>query len=276
MKFTALHPAIWRRIVYGILLVSAAALAPRHTFAQRGIGAVGAGRAGAAGPGIGRSPGVGRPGVVGPGIVRPGVVSPGIFRPGVVGGPLTPLHDSFAPFGVLIPRGRRPFPIFPRFGGFPIFFGLGYSAFWFPNCNGFGGWGYGCGGFSLYDTYALGPDYSLNDYPPAADFSPDNLGPADSLGPADTLGVEGGIGKGLPQTILLYLKDGSVFAVSKYTVSDGKLHYDTLYGGQNEIDLDLLDLQKTIDGNASRGVTFTLTPPSSGPAAPVPIAPPAH
>jgi hypothetical protein len=73
---------------------------------------------------------------------------------------------------------------------------------------------------------------------------------------------------------LLYLKDGSVFAISGYTVSDGKLHYKTGYGDQNDIDLNLLDLQKTIDENAQRGVTFTLTPPNPGPAAPGPIAPP--
>jgi hypothetical protein len=32
------------------------------------------------------------------------------------------------------------------------------------------------------------------------------------------------------------------------------------YGGENTIDLDDLDVQKTVDVNASRGVEFTLKP----------------
>jgi hypothetical protein len=178
-----------------------------------------------------------------------------------------PLHDSVAPFrGFFPPERRRRFPIVPIIF-WPGFFGLGYNAFWFPNCNGFLGWGYGCGAFTLYDGYAPEPVSPPDGNPPAENFAADNFS-------ADNLGEEGGIGVQLPQTFLLYLKDGSVFAISGYTVSDGKLHYKTGYGDQNDIDLNLLDLQKTIDENAQRGVTFTLTPPNPGPAAPGPIAPP--
>jgi hypothetical protein len=66
---------------------------------------------------------------------------------------------------------------------------------------------------------------------------------------------------------LLYLKDGTVFAVATYTVSDGQLHYLTAYGEKNDVLVDLIDLQKTIEANAQRGVAFTLTP-SANPATP--------
>ena len=39
-----------------------------------------------------------------------------------------------------------------------------------------------------------------------------------------------------------------------------KLHYVTNYGGENAIDIDLVDLQKTVDEDALRGVNFTLRP----------------
>jgi hypothetical protein len=48
--------------------------------------------------------------------------------------------------------------------------------------------------------------------------------------------------------------------VTNYWVADGKLHYLTSYGGENTIDLDDLDVQKTVDVNASRSVEFTLKP----------------
>ena len=85
--------------------------------------------------------------------------------------------------------------------------------------------------------------------------------------------------------VLLYFKDGSVFSVASYTVSGGQLHYVTGYGDKNDVSVDELDLQKTIQANAARGVAFTLTPasPAAGsspsplgpaPAPPGPITPP--
>jgi len=56
------------------------------------------------------------------------------------------------------------------------------------------------------------------------------------------------------------MKNGAVYAVTNYWIADGKLHYLTSYGGENAIDLNDLDLQKTVDVNASRGVEFTLKP----------------
>jgi len=68
--------------------------------------------------------------------------------------------------------------------------------------------------------------------------------------------------------VLLYMKDGSVYAVRDYWVSRGQLHYVLLNGTDRMSDIDRLDLQRTVDENARSGVQFTLKPgPSSfGPA----------
>jgi hypothetical protein len=60
--------------------------------------------------------------------------------------------------------------------------------------------------------------------------------------------------------LLLYLKDGSMYALTNYWVAGGKLHYVTSYGGENAIEMDLVDVQHTVDVNSKRGVTFVLTP----------------
>jgi hypothetical protein len=62
----------------------------------------------------------------------------------------------------------------------------------------------------------------------------------------------------------LYLKDGSSFAVSDYWLADGKLHYLTSYGGDNAVDESQVDLQRTVNENASRGVDFSLKPQPAG------------
>jgi hypothetical protein len=79
----------------------------------------------------------------------------------------------------------------------------------------------------------------------------------------------------LRNEFLLYLRDGSVFAVASYTVSAGRLDYVTAYGDKGNVDVGELDLHKTIEANAARGVAFTLTPPTPAPAAssPSPLGP---
>jgi hypothetical protein len=59
---------------------------------------------------------------------------------------------------------------------------------------------------------------------------------------------------------VLYLKDGSSYAVTDYWLENGKLHYVASYGGENAIDESALDLQKTVNENAAQGLTFTLRP----------------
>lgn len=60
--------------------------------------------------------------------------------------------------------------------------------------------------------------------------------------------------------LMLYLNDGTVYALTNYWVADGKLHYVTTYGGENVLGLDQIDVQHTVDVNAKRGVKFILEP----------------
>ena len=127
-----------------------------------------------------------------------------------------------------------PEQIFPprRFPRFPIFFGLpgfrlgrffgGYDSV----CGQFWIWGFACDkvpyfGFG-YSSYSSAPQ------PNSAE-------------------------------VVLWLKDGTVYGLRDYWFVAGKLYYVTNYGGENSIDMDRVDLQKTVDEDALRGVDFTLT-----------------
>jgi hypothetical protein len=59
---------------------------------------------------------------------------------------------------------------------------------------------------------------------------------------------------------LLQLRDGSMYGLVDYWVEDGQLHYTTTYGGQNSLELDRIDLEKTVQLNAERGIQFVLHP----------------
>ena len=58
--------------------------------------------------------------------------------------------------------------------------------------------------------------------------------------------------------VILFLNDGSSYGVTDYWLANGELHYVTTYGGENKIPVEELDLQRTVDANATRGVNFTL------------------
>jgi hypothetical protein len=62
---------------------------------------------------------------------------------------------------------------------------------------------------------------------------------------------------------LLYLKNGQFHLLTNYWVEDNKLHYKTADGGENTFDIEGIDIEKTREVNASRGVTFTLMPKSN-------------
>ena len=64
---------------------------------------------------------------------------------------------------------------------------------------------------------------------------------------------------------MLYLKDGTTYVVSDYWLTESKLHFVTDNGVENAIDVDQLDLQRTVDHNASHGVSFTLQPAPTEP-----------
>jgi hypothetical protein len=191
------------------------------------------------------------------------------------------------------------FPITPVLGT-AGFIGFRSNPFFnptlfFPACSPFLGLSFGCSGLVPFYGINYGPVIS---YPPALAYPTDPSYPSDPVYnpptpsatlqytppvnpypsfasvPAEDLTAGSAAGRPLRGETLLYLIDGSVFAVSSYTVSDGRLHYVTYYGENNEVAVERLDLKKTIEGNAARGVVFTLTPPAARSASgPSPLGP---
>jgi len=188
--------------------------------------------------------------------------------------------------GVNFSRGRFGGPIFigPGFGfgygapffGYPFgfgdsfffgnpFFGFQYGSVWVP-CNGFGpglqcapfnyNYGYDPNYDSSYNSVISGgpePDTETQSQQIYSPYSP-------ALQPADE-----NTSAGSSNEYMLYLKDGAVYMVSDYWFADGKLVYSTS-NGQESVDMDRIDMQKTLDVNAKRGLVFTLRP--EPPAAP--------
>jgi hypothetical protein len=246
---------------------------------------------------------VGRPAAAGAVIGRPITGRPG----GVAVNPVAPFRGPVAPFrnpmtsGLVLPRPPRiPIRPFVPLLGTAGFFGFAYNPFLFPGCNPFFGFGFGCGilapyyGYGGYNPGVYGSGYPAPAYPPDPVYSPpDNSAsqpptasfeytpllnqypPAGGLASED-LTPAGRVAASLRNDTLLYLTDGTVFTVASYTVSDGELHYLTSYGEKNYFSVEMLDLRKTIEANAQRGVAFTLTPaaaPATPGAAPAPLGP---
>lgn len=62
-----------------------------------------------------------------------------------------------------------------------------------------------------------------------------------------------------PQSVtLLYLKNGYSVGVTDYWFENDEVHYVTTYGGENVVPLTGIDVLRTINENASRGVPFEL------------------
>jgi hypothetical protein len=53
-------------------------------------------------------------------------------------------------------------------------------------------------------------------------------------------------------TILLYLKDGATYSVQDCWMDNGNLHYTFSDGAEGTVDIDQLDLQRTLDANSKR------------------------
>lgn len=177
------------------------------------------------------------------------------------------------------------FPFSPFFGFNPFFggFGFGYGGFGpcdpFWGCYGYGfGYGFGgglgyFGGIGSYGGYSsgYGPGWTDAASEGSANVtSPDNVnsylyavpGTGSAQAPDSSDATQPAPADSAPQQtyVLLYLKDGSSFAVSDYWMTDGKLHYVTSYGGENAVDEGQIDLQRTVNENAARGVDFSLRP----------------
>jgi hypothetical protein len=79
------------------------------------------------------------------------------------------------------------------------------------------------------------------------------------LGTPDDNPITGNVAASTP-TVLIYLKDGTTYAASDYWLADGQLHYVVNYSGESTLNMDDVDLQRTVDENARRGVRFSLKP----------------
>lgn len=178
------------------------------------------------------------------------------------------------------------FPFYGFFGPGFGFYGGGFGCDPFSGfgCFGYGaGFGYGFGGgFGAGYGFGGGFGYDSGDnsqYPVSGGpylFENDKAGDnADAAAPTDdnpstwqNPPASNSVTAAAPApSTLIYLKDGTIYEVMSYWLDAGKLHYITNYGGENAIDMNLLDLQQTVDANTQRGVTFTLRPaPAAQPA----------
>jgi hypothetical protein len=155
---------------------------------------------------------------------------------------------------------QRPFG-FDCFGcGFGFGFGWGWNPWW---------WG---PSFGWWNPFWFDPWYAPAwGWGPAAYYSPsltdDNRTPYidDSSSqsystPATNVTVD------VPWSanLRLYLKNGATFEVTAYWLAENKLHYISTDGSESVIQMDQMDLQRTVDENAKRGIKFTLQPDRNG------------
>jgi hypothetical protein len=192
----------------------------------------------------------------------PILAGPGLFFP--------PAFEFSSPiFGLYGPGfGCGPSWVFPFQcnGLYPGVYGgysnLGFGGGYGPYFGGFGDDGYGYDG-----GYYAPPSFDLTT-PNSDEGASEEPAPSEWQNPpADNSSAESEQQAPAPDTVI-YLKDGTSFAVKDYWVADGKLHYVTSYGGENAVDLGNFDLERTTDENAKQGIAITLRPaPESQPPA---------
>jgi hypothetical protein len=102
-------------------------------------------------------------------------------------------------------------------------------------------------GYNANNNIASGDQFAQSDLP-YSDQGSDNPNP-----------VTGNVAATTP-TVLIYLNDGTTYVASDYWLADGKLHYNVSYAGENSVDMNQVDLQRTVNENAKRGVRFSLKP----------------
>jgi hypothetical protein len=167
------------------------------------------------------------------------------------------------------------------FNGFfpPLFISPFFSPF-------FGPWG--IAGYA--EPWGYGPVYSPGYDATAQAASSDEY--VTGYAPVPPPEAPAGMAEEAAPLTLIFLTDGTNFAVTDYWLEGRKLHYVTSYGGENSVALEKFDLQKTVDENYKLGILFSLRPapaaapdsaepptvtppPTPPPAAPQPPAPPA-
>jgi hypothetical protein len=164
-----------------------------------------------------------------------------------------------------------------RFGCFGCGFGFGFGFGWGWGWNSWW-WGPGFGwwdpfwydpwwwGWGHYGYYSPGLSYNYNygapsDYGNYSSSSPTYSTP-DSATNSPNANVVAENSISTAPALRLYLKNGATFDVTDYWFADNKLHYVATDGSEIAIEMDQLDLLRTVDENAKHGVQFTL---KSGP-----------
>jgi hypothetical protein len=175
------------------------------------------------------------------------------------GGPrLTGLRTSGFRFR---PRPIRPRPVLPIVP-FPVFFGAsffgywpgyGFNSLWWPTCNPFWGWGFGCSAAPYAPNYGYGFGGYVSPYVLPYIAPPEYAAPP-------SFSYSGEETRELPQ---LYLKDGTVYKVTDYWLVSGQMHFTTLdeqatKSVEHVIPFEDLDLERTIDVNTRMGFRFVL------------------
>jgi hypothetical protein len=168
--------------------------------------------------------------------------------------------------------------------GFGPGFGFGFGGWWGGPWGFWGpGWGWDPWWYNPWPGYVYAPAPYPYEYPTDPIYS-DNLRSRSDSSASSVYGddnpADGGYepapasrdsynGNSNPPTgnvalstptVLIYLKDGTTYAASDYWVAEGKLHYFVNYSGESTVDIDQLDVQRTVDENSKRGVHFTLKP----------------
>jgi hypothetical protein len=157
----------------------------------------------------------------------------------------------------------------------------GWSPFWVDPWWGWGSpaYGYPTNNYIYNDS---GSGYSAPASPDSAEPAPqeDDSNSQGSIdgnwvtpnGPSPAVAPNSGA---LSVPVLIYMKNGAVFSVRDYWMTDSEFHYVLMNGTQKVVDLELVDLARTNSENAKSGVKFIF---KSAPDAPPPdenFAPPA-
>jgi hypothetical protein len=162
-----------------------------------------------------------------------------------------------------------------RFGCFSCGFGFGFGWGW--NRWGWGG-GWGWPGFGWWDPfwfdpwwgwgpsgyYSPSPAYNYGGYSDYGNYnssSPSYSTPdSGTNSPSTNVVVDNSVSTA--PALRLFLKNGATFDVTDYWFADNKLNYIMTDGSEFGIEMDQLDLQRTVNENAKHGVQFKL---KSGP-----------
>ena len=210
------------------------------------------------------------------------------------GPPRSPLnnHGNLNRFGPFRdnPRFGSPFRDRDRFEfgrgcwncGFGWSFGFGWWPGWSFGGPWLGGWNWGWGpawidpvwGWAGYDYSSYPADYTIDDSydgdysystqpqndAPQVD-APQNDGDDDAGAPPadEPYSTSYSSDAKIEMPVLLFMKNRSVYAASDYWVEDGKLHYMLSTGAEKMVDLNELDVRRTIAENADLGTQVTLT-----------------